>query len=147
MDSGCGGGGRLVRLSHPGRRKDLQRCDPPVAALAALHRLSRRLDHSLSAHGRKRRQNLRIAGLAPARQGIADFATQLGFNFFWSIIFFNLQSFGFAFLWLLVLWGLILWMLLAFRKLDPVAGWLQLPYLLWVAFAGYLNFGVWLLNR
>ena len=75
------------------------------------------------------------------------FATQLGFNFFWSVIFFNLQSFGFAFLWLLVLWGLILWMLLAFRKLDPVAGWLQLPYLLWVAFAGYLNFGVWLLNR
>lgn len=75
------------------------------------------------------------------------FATQLGFNFFWSIIFFNLQSFGFAFLWLLVLWGLILWMIFAFRRLDPVAGWLQLPYLLWVAFAGYLNFGVWLLNR
>lgn len=75
------------------------------------------------------------------------FATQLGFNFFWSIIFFNLQSFGFAFLWLLVLWGLILWMILVFRRLDPVAGWLQLPYLLWVAFAGYLNFGVWLLNR
>ncbi len=75
------------------------------------------------------------------------FAAQLGFNFFWSIIFFNLQTFGFAFLWLLVLWGLILWMIVAFRKLDPVAGWLQLPYLLWVAFAGYLNFGVWLLNR
>lgn len=75
------------------------------------------------------------------------FATQLGFNFFWSVIFFNLQSFGFAFLWLVVLWALILWMLLAFRKLDPLAGWLQLPYLLWVAFAGYLNFGVWLLNR
>lgn len=75
------------------------------------------------------------------------FAAQLGFNFFWSIIFFNLQTFGFAFLWLLVLWELILWMIVAFRKLDPVAGWLQLPYLLWVAFAGYLNFGVWLLNR
>ncbi len=47
------------------------------------------------------------------------FATQLGFNFFWSIIFFNLQSFGFAFLWLLVLWGLILWMIPCFPQAGP----------------------------
>ena len=45
-----------------------------------------------------------------------------------------------------MLWVLILWMLLSFRKVDPLAGWLQLPYLLWVAFAGYLNLGVWFLN-
>ena len=46
----------------------------------------------------------------------------------------------------MVLWVLILWMLLSFRKADPLAGWLQLPYLLWVAFAGYLNLCVWILN-
>ena len=80
-------------------------------------------------------------------RGLRLFFLQLFFNFFWSIIFFNLQAFGFALLWLLVLWGLILLMILTFRKTDAPAAWLQVPYLLWVSFAAYLNFGVWMLNR
>ena len=80
-------------------------------------------------------------------RGLRLFFLQLFFNFFWSIIFFNLQAFGFALLWLLVLWLLILLMILTFRKTDSLAAWLQLPYLLWVTFAAYLNFGVWILNR
>ena len=80
-------------------------------------------------------------------RGLRLFFLQLFFNFFWSIIFFNLQAFGFALLWLLVLWGLILLMILTFRKTDVPAAWLQVPYLLWVTFAAYLNFGVWMLNR
>ena len=75
------------------------------------------------------------------------FGVQLTFNFFWSILFFNLQLFGLALLWLIALWGLILWMIRAFRKVDPLAALLQIPYLLWVTFAGYLNAGVWFLNR
>ena len=74
------------------------------------------------------------------------YLVQLLFNFFWSIWFFNLQSFGFAFIWLIVLWLLILWMTLTFCKIDRPSAWLQIPYLLWVAFAAYLNLGVWLLN-
>jgi len=74
------------------------------------------------------------------------FLAQLAFNFFWSIIFFNFQNFGLAFVWLIALWLLILWMILSFRKADPVAAWLQIPYLLWVTFAAYLNLGVWMLN-
>ena len=74
------------------------------------------------------------------------FFIQLGFNFFWSIIFFELQNFAFALLWLAALWLLILWMIAAFRRVDPLAGWLQIPYLLWVTFAAYLNLGVCLLN-
>ena len=75
------------------------------------------------------------------------FLVQLGLNFFWSIIFFNFQRFGLAFGWLLILWGLILWMIFSFRKVDPLAALLQIPYFLWVTFAAYLNFGVWMLNR
>ena len=71
---------------------------------------------------------------------------QLAFNFCWSIYFFNLQVFGFAFIWLMVLWGLIIWMLLTFRKADKTAAWLIVPYLLWVTFAAYLNAGTYLLN-
>ena len=88
--------------------------------------------------------------LAPASnarsRSLLLFFVQLAFNFFWSIIFFNLQAFGFAFLWLIALWVLILLMILSFRKVDKPAAWLQMPYLLWVTFAAYLNWGVWLLN-
>ena len=79
--------------------------------------------------------------------GLNLFITQLVVNFFWSPIFFNLQDFGFSLLWLLLLWGLVLWMILAFRKVEPLAAKLQIPYLLWLTFAAYLNFGVWYLNR
>ncbi len=79
-------------------------------------------------------------------RGLMLFLVQLFFNFLWSIIFFNLQNFGLALVWLIVLWVLILQMILAFRQVDRLAAWLQIPYLLWVSFAAYLNFGVWRLN-
>jgi len=80
------------------------------------------------------------------RLGLGLYAGQLAFNFFWSIFFFNLQWFGFALLWLVVLWALIAAMVLVFYRMELLAARLQLPYLVWVAFAGYLNAGVWLLN-
>lgn len=91
----------------------------------------------------------RVSLSRPSRmrtQSLGLFLLQLAFNFFWSILFFNLQWFGFALSWLVTLWILILWMTLLFHKTDPLSAWLQVPYLLWVAFAGYLNFGVWMLN-
>lgn len=75
------------------------------------------------------------------------FLVQLAFNFLWSIFFFGLGAYGFSFLWLVALWGLIVLMIVTFRKVDPLAALLQIPYLLWVTFAAYLNVGVWLLNR
>ena len=72
---------------------------------------------------------------------------QLVVNFFWPLFFFNLQAFGFSLLWLLFLWGLVLWMILTFRRISPLAALLQIPYLLWLTFAIYLNAGVWYLNR
>ena len=79
--------------------------------------------------------------------GLNLFIAQLIVNFFWSLIFFNAQAHGFALLWLLLLWALVLAMILTFRKVDPIAAYLQIPYLLWLTFAAYLNFGVWYLNR
>ena len=80
-------------------------------------------------------------------RGLNLFIAQLVVNFFWSLIFFNAQAFGFALLWLVLLWVLVLWMILTFRKTDPLAAWLQIPYLLWLTFAAYLNYSVWQLNR
>ena len=80
-------------------------------------------------------------------RGLNLFFTQLIVNFFWSLIFFNAGAHGFAFLWLLLLWVLVLLMILSFRKSDPLAAKLQIPYLIWLTFAAYLNLGVWILNR
>lgn len=91
----------------------------------------------------------RIYLAPPSRErtnSLRIFLLQLAFNFFWSILFFNLQAFGAALVWLLILWGLILWMIVSFRKVDLLAAWMQIPYLLWVTFAAYLNYGVWMLN-
>ena len=74
------------------------------------------------------------------------FFIQLAFNFSWSIIFFNFQAFSAAFFWLLILLALALMMTLSFRKVDMLAAALQIPYLLWLTFAGSLNFNVWMLN-
>lgn len=75
------------------------------------------------------------------------FIAQLAVNFFWSLIFFNAQAYGFAFFWILLLWVLIIVMIVLFGKVDRTAALLQIPYLLWVTFAAYLNLGVWILNR
>ena len=86
-------------------------------------------------------------GGAPGRdRALTLYAAQLIFNFFWTIIFFNAGRYGFALLWLVVLWGLILATLLAFRRQNRTAGYLLIPYLVWVTFAAYLNAGVWYLN-
>lgn len=83
---------------------------------------------------------------AMKRYALQTYLWQLGFVFFWSIWFFGLQWYGFALLWLVALWVQIAWLIAAFRQLDRVAAWLQVPYFLWVFFAGYLNLGVFLLN-
>ena len=75
------------------------------------------------------------------------YALQLVFNFFWPLIFFNSKQFLFALIWLIVLWFLILIMIIAFYRHNKLAAYLQIPYLVWVTFAAYLNAGVWLLNR
>ena len=81
------------------------------------------------------------------RKSLNLMVAQLVVNFFWPLYFFNLQAYGFALLWLLLLWVMVLAMIQQMRKVVPLAGWLQIPYLLWLTFALYLNAGVWILNR
>lgn len=91
----------------------------------------------------------RIWFLAPSEtrtKGLVYFGLQLFFNFMWSFLFFNWQVYGFAFLWLGLLWFWIAQMIFVFWKLDSFAAQLQIPYLLWVTFALYLNGMVWKLN-
>ncbi len=74
------------------------------------------------------------------------FLGQLVLNTFWSIIFFGLHSPGGAFIEIIFLWLAILATIIAFVKISKPAAWLLIPYILWVSFASYLNFMIWILN-
>ncbi len=74
------------------------------------------------------------------------YGIQLFFNFFWSIIFFAWEMYTFAFVWLMIMWVLIIITTVKFWKISKPAGYLMIPYLLWVTFAAYLNLGIAILN-
>ena len=80
-------------------------------------------------------------------QALQIYAIQLMLNFLWSLVFFNMQAYLLAFLILIFLWISIIAMIKIFYEINPIAGKLQIPYLLWVTFAGYLNLAIYFLNR
>jgi benzodiazapine receptor len=74
------------------------------------------------------------------------FAVQLILNVAWSGIFFGLRQPGWAFLEIIFLWVAIGLTTISFIRIESWAGYLFIPYLLWVSFAAYLNFLLWKLN-
>ncbi len=72
---------------------------------------------------------------------------QLGINALWSIIFFVLEWRLFAFFWILLLIVCVIIMIMKFYSKNKLAGLLQIPYLLWILFASYLNLSIYLLNK
>lgn len=75
------------------------------------------------------------------------YSLQLFVNATWSLIFFTLKWRLFAFIWIIILNILVIIMIIDFFKKNKTAGLLQIPYLLWIIFASYLNLGVYLLNK
>jgi benzodiazapine receptor len=77
---------------------------------------------------------------------VAIFALQLLLNIKWSFVFFALHSPALAFFVVVALWISILYVIINFYRVSKLACWLLVPYLLWVTFAAYLNFSIWMLN-
>lgn len=75
------------------------------------------------------------------------YGIQLILNFLWSFIFFKFRLYGLAFVELVILFIFIVLTTISFLKKDKIAGILMIPYVLWVAFAGILNFYIWMLNE
>ena len=75
------------------------------------------------------------------------YATQLVVNFLWTVFYFHFRALLLSFFWLVFLLALVGLMVVRFERSSPGAGKLQLPYLLWLLFAAYLNLATWLLNR
>lgn len=77
---------------------------------------------------------------------VSIFAVQLVLNVLWSVIFFGWQQPGLAFFELLMLWFAILYTIINFWRISKPASYLLVPYILWVTFAGFLNYSLWMLN-
>jgi len=81
------------------------------------------------------------------KTGLVLFIVQLALNLLWSVIFFALHQPLWAFCEIVLLWVAILLTIISFIRVSRFAGWLMIPYILWVSFASVLNFSVYLLNR
>ena len=80
-------------------------------------------------------------------QALVLYFYQLVVNFLWPIFFFQFGWYLFSFFWLLLLWSLVWNMIRQFSAINKTAGRMNIPYLVWLTLAAYLNFGVWWLNR
>lgn len=80
------------------------------------------------------------------KKAIWLFIVQLALNAVWSPIFFGSHSIGNALAVIVLLWAAIVLTILIFKKISKTAAWLLVPYILWVSFAAYLNFAIWVLN-
>ena len=80
-------------------------------------------------------------------KALTIYGYQLVVNFLWPVFFFNFEWYGFSYLWLILLWILVAKMIWEFQKNSFSAALMNVPYLLWLSFAGYLNLTIWLLNR
>jgi translocator protein len=86
-------------------------------------------------------------GWEGASAAITFFLIQLALNAAWSAIFFGMRSPGLALVEIVLLWAVVLATVILFWRVSPFSGALLLPYLAWVTYAGYLNAGIWRLNR
>ena len=75
------------------------------------------------------------------------YGLNLVLNFSWPIIFFTLEARLFAFLFILLLDVVVILMTLCFYGIDKKAGYLNIPYIIWLLFATILNLSVYILNR
>jgi tryptophan-rich sensory protein len=86
-------------------------------------------------------------GIPGVKVALIIFIVQLIFNILWSVAFFGLKSPLFGLIVIVILWIAILLTIINFYRLSTVAGLLLIPYIVWVSFAGILNFSLFTLNR
>lgn len=80
-------------------------------------------------------------------RAIDFFYIQLILNILWSWIFFGWHQIGLALVEIILLWVFIFATIISSYKVSRIGSWLLIPYILWVSFAGYLNYTIWMLNK
>lgn len=139
--------GRFILVIDPAGNGDRPECDRSPAPDAAPMGVSGGVDSSVSDDG-----DSQFFGVAQSGAGCTAgaplelYGLQLAAGLLWTVIFFSGRRYALAFFWLALYWLLAFFTALSFAKRSRAAGWLMAPYLLWLTFAGYLNFAVWRMN-
>ena len=136
-----------VRVAYPRRNAAIHKLCSQAASDAAGDSLPHRLGDSLCPNGHRRCQGIFHRRLFLSSARFAKFPAAAGSKFSMDDTVLRLSCLRSVLLWLLLLWNLVLRMIRSFRQVDKTAGNLQIPYLLWVTLAAFLNLGVWFLNR
>lgn len=89
----------------------------------------------------------RVAMLDDNAHAMGFWALQIALNTLWTPVFFGLQRLGAGLVIIAALWVAVVGTMLSFLALDPLAGWLIAPYVVWVSYAGALNLSLWQRNR
>ena len=71
----------------------------------------------------------------------------LAINLIWPFIFFNAKEYLLALIWLVLLIFFVILMIIEYFKKNELAAYIQIPYMLWLIFAFYLNYNVFILNK
>lgn len=87
------------------------------------------------------------ASLHNAKHGATLYSIQLGLNYLWMPLFFGLKKPKAAAVDILALGGTVAYLTYVWAQVDAVAAWCLVPYLGWLGFATYLNFGIGHLNN
>ena len=82
----------------------------------------------------------------PSKKEKIIYFVQLGVNALWSVFFFIGKFYLFSFIWIVLLDVLVIFMIGIFYQNSKISGYLQIPYLIWILFATYLNLGIYVLN-
>lgn len=80
-------------------------------------------------------------------EAIIIYAIQLVINSVWSLIFFGFGAYLLGFIWIIILAVTVIIMIAKFYNINKKAAYLNIPYILWILFAAYLNFGIYILNK
>lgn len=81
------------------------------------------------------------------KKALIIYGIQLIINSLWTLIFFGFDAYLFAFIWIILLIFTVSIMIITFYNIDKKTAYLNIPYILWIVFAGYLNLGIYILNR
>lgn len=117
---------------------------PPFSPPALLFPIAWTLLYALMGAGVAMIINSESSGVRSS--GLVLYFIQLFFNLAWCFIFFSFKNYGGALIWIIILLILTVFMTLAFHKVSRMAAFIQIPYIIWLIFATYLNAGVMVMN-
>ena len=81
-----------------------------------------------------------------SQSALNTYYISLVINLIWSFLFFKFRLILFSAVWIILLIYYVIKMIVKYYKIKKVAGYLQLPYLLWLIFALILNIAIYIIN-